>query len=88
LKQKYLTIDDIKSKQILVSISDIVTGKRFRKDMGDLKPLEKSIAELNCLLHPIVVESLDNEKWKLEFVWIWYHQLLDIFVSILNILQN
>ena len=42
-------------KQVL--ISDIKIGKRFRKEIGDLKPLEKSIAELNCLLHPIVVDE-------------------------------
>lgn len=46
-------------------ISDIKIGTRFRKDIGDLSSLEKSIAELNCLLHPIVVEDLGNEKFKL-----------------------
>ena len=50
-------------KQVL--ISDITIGKRFRQEIGDLKPLEKSIAELNCLLHPVVVEQLDNGKFKL-----------------------
>ena len=46
-------------------ISDIKIGKRFRKDVGDLKPLEKSISELNYLLHPVVVEKLDDGKFKL-----------------------
>jgi len=32
-------------------------GNRFRKEMGDLTPLEKSIAELNCLLHPIILDE-------------------------------
>lgn len=48
-----------------VLISDIKIGTRFRKEIGDLKPLEKSITQLNCLLHPIVVEQLDNGKFKL-----------------------
>jgi len=38
-------------------ISEIKVGKRFRKELGDLTPLEKSIEELNCLLHPIVVDE-------------------------------
>ena len=60
-----LTLTQIKKKQFKVKISDVIVGKRFRKDLGDLKPLEKSIEELNCLLHPVVIEQLSKSKWKL-----------------------
>jgi len=37
-------------------ICDVKVGDRFRKDMGNLSSLKKSIQEIG-LLHPIVVDS-------------------------------
>jgi ParB family chromosome partitioning protein len=39
------------------SISEIVVGERFRKDMGDLAGLARSI-DREGLLHPVVVSQL------------------------------
>lgn len=42
-----------------IPISDIKVGERFRKDLGDLNPLAKSIREIG-LLHPVVINE-NNE---------------------------
>jgi ParB family chromosome partitioning protein len=39
-----------------VSVSSIVVGDRYRKDLGDLEPLKKSISEIG-ILHPVVVDG-------------------------------
>ncbi len=43
-----------------VKIEDIQVGRRYRRDVGDLKPLASSIRKVG-LLHPIVVDE-DNLK--------------------------
>jgi site-specific DNA-methyltransferase (adenine-specific) len=43
-----------------LGVSDIVVGKRFRKDMGDLDALAASIADLG-LLQPLVVRRSDRQ---------------------------
>ncbi len=40
-------------------IGDITIGRRFRKDLGDLRPLEASIRDVG-LLHPVVVDDSNN----------------------------
>lgn len=42
-----------------VKILDVEVGPRFRKEMGDVASLAKSIKEIG-LLHPIVIRSSDN----------------------------
>lgn len=42
-----------------INISDIKIGKRFRRDVGDIKPLMSSIKN-TTLLHPIVIDQ-NNE---------------------------
>ena len=39
-----------------ISISDIKIGKRFRKDLGDISNLARSI-ERHGLLHPVVISE-------------------------------
>lgn len=39
-----------------VAIHDIIVGDRYRKDLGDLEPLKKSISEIG-LLHPVIVDG-------------------------------
>lgn len=39
-----------------VAIHDIVVGDRYRKDLGDIEPLKRSITEIG-LLHPVVVDG-------------------------------
>ena len=39
-----------------VAIHDIIVGDRYRKDLGDLEPLKKSISEIG-LLHPVVIDG-------------------------------
>jgi ParB family chromosome partitioning protein len=39
-----------------IAISDIHIGKRFRRDMGDVRSLADSIAQIG-LLHPIVIDG-------------------------------
>lgn len=50
-----------------VSIEEVSIGKRYRKDMGDLEPLAKSIADLG-LLQPIGVVPKENPN-RLEVVF-------------------
>src|SRR4249920_1005230 len=40
-------------------IKDIKIGKRFRKKVGDIKPLAQSIKEIG-LLHPVVINENDE----------------------------
>jgi ParB family chromosome partitioning protein len=42
-----------------VSIADIKIGSRFRKDLGDLRPLVESI-KLHGLLHPVVITDKND----------------------------
>ncbi len=42
-----------------MKISDIEVSGRFRKDIGDLTELKKSIKEIG-LLHPVVVNKIIN----------------------------
>lgn len=44
---------------VFMDISKIKIGKRFRKDIGDLESLKKSIKEIG-LLHPIVIDEKGN----------------------------
>jgi ParB family chromosome partitioning protein len=39
-----------------VNIDQIQIGFRYRKDLGDLRPLAESIAEVG-LLHPVVTQD-------------------------------
>jgi hypothetical protein len=39
-----------------IAIHDIVVGERYRKHLGDIEPLKRSIQELG-LLHPVVVDG-------------------------------
>ena len=45
---------DMKTEQPTAKISDIRIGQRFRKDLGDIDTLAKSIQEIG-LIHPIAV---------------------------------
>ena len=45
--------------EMIIHIDKIKVGKRFRKDMGSIKELAKSIEEVG-LLHPVVINE-DNE---------------------------
>lgn len=42
-----------------IALSEIKIGKRFRKDLGNIKKLAKSIEEIG-LLHPIVIDDEKN----------------------------
>ncbi len=48
----------------LLPVSDIDTGERYRKDMGDLPALARSIDAVG-LLHPIVVMGKPEGGWLL-----------------------
>ena len=44
-------------------IKDIKIGSRFRKEVGDIKPLAQSIKEIG-LLHPVVINENDEvNRW-------------------------
>ena len=45
--------------QEIVKIEEIKIGNRFRKDLGELEELKKSIQEIG-LLHPVVIDENNN----------------------------
>jgi 16S rRNA G966 N2-methylase RsmD len=48
----------------LIPISEINSANRFRKDLGDIRPLASSIAEVG-LMHPIVVKNGEARNYQL-----------------------
>jgi ParB-like chromosome segregation protein Spo0J len=48
-----------KTEQKTIRISDIKIGSRFRKDLGDIEGLAKTIQDAGCLLQPIGINE-DN----------------------------
>jgi ParB-like chromosome segregation protein Spo0J len=47
-----------------IAISEIVIGKRHRKDMGDIAELASDIATID-MLEPIVVRPIDGGRYEL-----------------------
>lgn len=53
-----------------IQISDIIVGKRIRKDPGNIDEMAQSITLFGTeTIPPILVRKLDNGKWKLLAGW-------------------
>lgn len=53
-----------------LKISEIVVGKRIRKDPGDIEEMAQSIKIFGIkTIPPILVRKLDNNRWKLLAGW-------------------